>query len=30
MSEKYMLRALEISKNALPCCIPNPPVGCVL
>ena len=25
-----MLRALEISKNALPCCIPNPPVGCVL
>ncbi|MDC5850383.1 bifunctional diaminohydroxyphosphoribosylaminopyrimidine deaminase/5-amino-6-(5-phosphoribosylamino)uracil reductase RibD [Vibrio europaeus] len=30
MSENYMLRALEISKNALPCCIPNPPVGCVL
>ncbi|PAU35449.1 riboflavin-specific deaminase [Vibrio coralliilyticus] len=30
MSEKYMLRALEISKSALPHCIPNPPVGCVL
>ena len=25
-----MLRALEISRNALPNCIPNPPVGCVL
>ena len=25
-----MLRALEISKNALPDCTPNPPVGCVL
>ncbi|MBE3663206.1 riboflavin-specific deaminase [Vibrio navarrensis] len=30
MSEKHMLRALEISRNALPNCIPNPPVGCVL
>ena len=30
MPEKYMLRALEISKNALPACQPNPPVGCVL
>ena len=30
MSEKYMLRALEISKNALSDCIPSPPVGCVL
>tara|TARA_Y100001956_G_scaffold80323_1_gene95292 strand:+ start:4707 stop:5132 length:426 start_codon:yes stop_codon:yes gene_type:complete len=30
MSEKYMLRALEISRKALPACIPNPPVGCVL
>ncbi|EIP0122561.1 bifunctional diaminohydroxyphosphoribosylaminopyrimidine deaminase/5-amino-6-(5-phosphoribosylamino)uracil reductase RibD [Vibrio alginolyticus] len=30
MSEKYMLRALEISKSALPECVPNPPVGCVL
>ncbi|MBC5831543.1 bifunctional diaminohydroxyphosphoribosylaminopyrimidine deaminase/5-amino-6-(5-phosphoribosylamino)uracil reductase RibD [Vibrio metschnikovii] len=30
MSEKYMLRALDISKNALPNCVPNPPVGCVL
>ncbi|QUJ70471.1 hypothetical protein KDD30_20480 (plasmid) [Photobacterium sp. GJ3] len=29
MSEKYMLRALEISKSALPDCVPNPPVGCV-
>jgi pyrimidine deaminase RibD-like protein len=26
----FMLRALEVSKNALPKCIPNPPVGCVL
>ncbi|WP_394247543.1 bifunctional diaminohydroxyphosphoribosylaminopyrimidine deaminase/5-amino-6-(5-phosphoribosylamino)uracil reductase RibD [Vibrio profundi] len=25
-----MLRALELSKNALPHCRPNPPVGCVL
>ena len=30
MSEKHMLRALEISRNALPNCTPNPPVGCVL
>ncbi|EGR2224556.1 riboflavin-specific deaminase [Vibrio parahaemolyticus] len=30
MSEKFMLRALEISRNALPKCTPNPPVGCVL
>ncbi|MDO6707587.1 bifunctional diaminohydroxyphosphoribosylaminopyrimidine deaminase/5-amino-6-(5-phosphoribosylamino)uracil reductase RibD [Photobacterium sp. 1_MG-2023] len=30
MSEKYMLRALDISKIALPGCAPNPPVGCVL
>ncbi|MEK0276789.1 bifunctional diaminohydroxyphosphoribosylaminopyrimidine deaminase/5-amino-6-(5-phosphoribosylamino)uracil reductase RibD [Vibrio vulnificus] len=30
MSEKHMLRALEISRNALPDCTPNPPVGCVL
>lgn len=29
MSEKYMLRALEISRKALPDCVPNPPVGCV-
>jgi pyrimidine deaminase RibD-like protein len=26
----FMLQALEVSKNALPNCIPNPPVGCVL
>lgn len=25
-----MLRALAISRRALPDCIPNPPVGCVL
>ena len=25
-----MLLALEASKNALPACVPNPPVGCVL
>ena len=30
MIEKHMLRALEISKSALPHCVPNPPVGCVL
>jgi len=30
MSEKYMLRALELSRKALPDCAPNPPVGCVL
>lgn len=30
MSEKYMLRVLAISKNALPNCVPHPPVGCVL
>lgn len=30
MSEKFMLGALELSRNALPNCIPNPPVGCVL
>ncbi|MDF1645211.1 MAG: bifunctional diaminohydroxyphosphoribosylaminopyrimidine deaminase/5-amino-6-(5-phosphoribosylamino)uracil reductase RibD [Pseudomonadales bacterium] len=26
----FMLLALNASKNALPACIPNPPVGCVL
>ena len=30
MNEKYMMRALELSRNALPQCEPNPPVGCVL
>ncbi|CAG23525.1 bifunctional diaminohydroxyphosphoribosylaminopyrimidine deaminase/5-amino-6-(5-phosphoribosylamino)uracil reductase RibD [Photobacterium profundum] len=30
MSEIFMLRALQISKSALPDCTPNPPVGCVL
>lgn len=30
MNENFMLRALEVSKNALPYCLPNPPVGCVL
>ncbi|MGR5067517.1 MULTISPECIES: bifunctional diaminohydroxyphosphoribosylaminopyrimidine deaminase/5-amino-6-(5-phosphoribosylamino)uracil reductase RibD [Vibrio] len=30
MNEKFMLRALEVSRNALPACQPNPPVGCVL
>ncbi|PKH08123.1 bifunctional diaminohydroxyphosphoribosylaminopyrimidine deaminase/5-amino-6-(5-phosphoribosylamino)uracil reductase RibD [Moritella sp. Urea-trap-13] len=28
--EKFMLRALALSKLALPNCRPNPPVGCVL
>ncbi|HAS23844.1 MAG TPA: riboflavin-specific deaminase, partial [Idiomarina loihiensis] len=27
MSKKFMLEALEISKQALPSCEPNPPVG---
>ncbi|MFD2177605.1 bifunctional diaminohydroxyphosphoribosylaminopyrimidine deaminase/5-amino-6-(5-phosphoribosylamino)uracil reductase RibD [Veronia pacifica] len=27
---QFMLRALAVSKNALPACRPNPPVGCVL
>jgi pyrimidine deaminase RibD-like protein len=26
----YMLQALEVSKQALPECRPNPPVGCVI
>ncbi len=30
MKQKFMRRALEISRNALPECQPNPPVGCVL
>jgi pyrimidine deaminase RibD-like protein len=28
--EQFMLHAIEVSKKALPNCIPNPPVGCVL
>ncbi|ERK09103.1 Diaminohydroxyphosphoribosylaminopyrimidine deaminase [Pantoea sp. AS-PWVM4] len=28
--ETYMLLALECSRNALPDCRPNPPVGCVI
>lgn len=28
--EYFMLKALEVSRNALPECQPNPPVGCVL
>ncbi len=30
MDSKFMLKALELSKFALPACTPNPPVGCVL
>ena len=30
MNQQYMLRALEVSRQALPDCQPNPPVGCVL
>jgi pyrimidine deaminase RibD-like protein len=30
MAKDYMLIALELSKKALPHCLPNPPVGCVL
>jgi pyrimidine deaminase RibD-like protein len=28
--ERFMAVALELSKRALPDCLPNPPVGCVL
>ncbi|MBD1557065.1 riboflavin-specific deaminase [Vibrio sp. S9_S30] len=28
-NESFMRQALELSKNALPSCRPNPPVGCV-
>ena len=28
--KRFMERALEISRNALPNCRPNPPVGCVI
>ena len=27
---EYMALALEVSKRALPACLPNPPVGCIL
>ena len=30
MNQQYMLQALEASRQALPGCQPNPPVGCVL
>ena len=30
MNQQYMLQALETSRQALPDCQPNPPVGCVL
>ena len=30
MSEAYMQQALALSRLALPNCLPNPPVGCVL
>ena len=30
MNQQYMLRALKVSRQALPDCQPNPPVGCVL
>ena len=30
LDKKFMLRALKISRTALPECQPNPPVGCVL
>lgn len=29
-SASFMLQALSVSKQALPACRPNPPVGCVL
>ncbi|MBD2486629.1 deaminase [Aulosira sp. FACHB-615] len=30
MDDKFMLTALAQSKKALPECLPNPPVGCVI
>ncbi len=30
MNETFMLAALAISRKALPECLPNPPVGCVI
>jgi len=30
MNETFMLAALAISTKALPECLPNPPVGCVI
>ncbi|MEH6444623.1 MAG: bifunctional diaminohydroxyphosphoribosylaminopyrimidine deaminase/5-amino-6-(5-phosphoribosylamino)uracil reductase RibD [Oceanospirillaceae bacterium] len=30
LDEQFMLQALAISKQALPACLPNPPIGCVL
>ncbi|WP_428809417.1 bifunctional diaminohydroxyphosphoribosylaminopyrimidine deaminase/5-amino-6-(5-phosphoribosylamino)uracil reductase RibD [Vibrio lamellibrachiae] len=30
IEKKLMLRALKVSKRALPDCQPNPPVGCIL
>jgi pyrimidine deaminase RibD-like protein len=30
MNNKFMLSALSQSKKALPECLPNPPVGCVI
>lgn len=30
MDEKFMLAALAQSRKALPECLPNPPVGCVI
>ncbi|WP_394150943.1 bifunctional diaminohydroxyphosphoribosylaminopyrimidine deaminase/5-amino-6-(5-phosphoribosylamino)uracil reductase RibD [Vibrio maritimus] len=30
MPKSHMLKALTLSKSALPNCKPNPPVGCVL
>ncbi len=30
MHDKYMLAALAQSTKALPECLPNPPVGCVI
>lgn len=30
MPKSHMLKALELSKSALPNCTPNPPIGCVL
>ncbi|MEL0606709.1 bifunctional diaminohydroxyphosphoribosylaminopyrimidine deaminase/5-amino-6-(5-phosphoribosylamino)uracil reductase RibD [Vibrio echinoideorum] len=30
MNQQYMLQALKASRQALPDCQPNPPVGCIL
>ncbi len=30
MNDKFMLSALALSRKALPDCLPNPPIGCII